>query len=79
MRLRQCPHYNHLNNDRGNHNRPSRFTLTIPPMKKLILACLFTVSLLSFTGCASDERHTTTTESSATLSADSKDMHHRGQ
>jgi hypothetical protein len=44
----------------------------------LILSCLAAFVLASLAGCANDERHCSTSESSsATLSSDSKDMIHR--
>jgi uncharacterized protein YceK len=46
-------------------------------IKNLILSCLVTVALVSLIGCASDETHTSTTQSSAaTMTVDSKDMNH---
>ncbi len=45
-------------------------------MKNLILSCLFALTLVSFTGCASDKAQTTT-DTTSTMTVDSKDMHPR--
>jgi hypothetical protein len=47
-------------------------------IKYLILSCVAAFAVASLAGCASDEKQTSTTESSATTMApDSKDMTHR--
>jgi hypothetical protein len=44
-------------------------------IKYLILSCLTAVALISLAGCASDEKQSSTTESSAaTMSTDTKAM-----
>jgi len=44
-------------------------------IKYLIFSCLTAVALISLVGCAGDETHSSTTESSAaTMSTDTKDM-----
>jgi hypothetical protein len=46
-------------------------------IKNLIFSCLAVFALVSLAGCAEDERHSSTSESSsATMSTDSKDMSH---
>jgi len=46
-------------------------------IKNLILSCLTAFALVSLAGCADNERHSSTTESSsATMAVDSKDMSH---
>jgi hypothetical protein len=47
-------------------------------MKNIVLSCLAVCALISVVGCADDNKPVTTTESSATMSSDSKDMstHH---
>jgi len=46
-------------------------------IKNLILSCLATFALVSLAGCADNERHSSTTDSSATtMAVDSKDMNH---
>jgi hypothetical protein len=46
-------------------------------IKNLIFSCLVAIALVSLAGCADDERHSSTTESSATtMAVDSKDMSH---
>ena len=47
-------------------------------IKYLILSCVSVFAIVSLAGCASDEKQSTTTQSSATTMApDSKDMTHR--
>jgi hypothetical protein len=49
-------------------------------IKYLIFSCVAAFALVSLTGCASDEKHSSTSESSATtMSPDSKDMNHHGR
>jgi uncharacterized protein YceK len=44
-------------------------------IKNLILSCIVAFALVSLAGCASDETHTTASQSSATtMTVDSKDM-----
>jgi len=46
-------------------------------MKNLVLAFLAVCTLVTVVGCSDDTQPTTTTSSSATMSSDTKDMHHR--
>jgi hypothetical protein len=43
-------------------------------MKNIVLCCLAAVALISIVGCADDNKPMTTTDSSATMSSDSKNM-----
>jgi hypothetical protein len=43
-------------------------------MKNIVLSCLAVVALISIVGCADDNKPVTTTDSSATMSSDSKNM-----
>jgi hypothetical protein len=47
-------------------------------IKNLIFSCVAVFALVSLAGCADDERHSSTSESSSTttMSPDSKDMNH---
>jgi hypothetical protein len=48
-------------------------------IKNLIFSCLVTMALVSLAGCASDDKRSSTTDSSATtMTVDSKDMSHNG-
>ena len=48
--------------------------------KHLILSCLAAFALVSLAACADDEKHSSTSDSSATtLIPDTKDMNHSGQ
>lgn len=47
--------------------------------KHLILSCLAAFTLISLVGCADDERHSSTDQSSSTsMAVDTKDMNHHG-
>ncbi len=49
-------------------------------IKNLIFSCLVTMALVSLAGCASDDKHSSTTDSSATtMTVDSKDISHTSQ
>jgi len=46
-------------------------------IKNLIFSLVITFTLVSLAGCASDERNSSTTQSSSSMAVDSKDMSHR--
>ena len=48
-------------------------------IKNLIFSCVAAFALVSLAGCACNDKHSSTSESSsATMSTDSKDMSHSG-